>query len=263
MNSLASTWHPSSKGSLVAASMASMAARGAIRLRCFLRAVSRAAAKIGAFCSGVPSFWLRSRVLGAGFAGDLAGESDGAFQQVAVDQLIHDAGLQRICRLDWIAVGAHLNRFGDAGETGQALRARSSRNETEFHFRLSDLRAGHGDAVVAGHGHFQAAAESRAVNRHHHRLGAVFYFQQKREQSGAGFCLARSHLGEFFDVGARDESAAASDDDGGDHGAVCVDLIDGFGNSFGHAGADGIHRRIIDGDDGNVAVFRELDQVAH
>ncbi len=182
MNSLASTWQPCSKGSLVAASMASMAARGAIRLRCFLRAVSRAAANDRRVLFGSTQFLVALARFGSWLSGDFAGESHGALQQVAVDQLIHDAGLQCICGLDWIAIGAHLNCFGDAGETGQALGARSSRNEAEFHFRLSDLRAGHGHAVVAGHGHFQAAAEGRAVNRHHHGLGAVFYFQQKREQ---------------------------------------------------------------------------------
>ena len=36
-------------------------------------------------------------------------------------------------------------------------------------------------AVMARHGHLQAAAEGCAVNRHHHRLGTVLYFQQERE----------------------------------------------------------------------------------
>ena len=44
------------KEGLVEASIASIAASGAIRLRCFLRRLRVAAAKIGAFCSAVPSF---------------------------------------------------------------------------------------------------------------------------------------------------------------------------------------------------------------
>ncbi len=67
VKSFFSTSQPSSKGRRVAASTASMAASGAIMPRCFRRAVSRAAAKMGEFSSGVPSFSLRSRVLGAGF----------------------------------------------------------------------------------------------------------------------------------------------------------------------------------------------------
>jgi len=208
-------------------------------------------------------FLIAFASLGGGLSCDLPRESDSAWQQVAVNQLIDDAGLQRIRRFDRIAIGAHLDRFGDAGEARQALRTSRSRNEAEFHFRLSDLRAGDGDAIVARHGHFQAAAEGGAVNRHYHGLGAVFYFQQKREQAGAGLCLARSHFCEFFYVSARDKSAAAPNHHRCAYGPIFIDLIDGCGNSFRHAGADGIHRRIIYGDDGNAAVFRELDQVAH
>ena len=51
----------------VAASIASIAAIGAGSPRIFLRTVSRAAEKFGAFCSGVPNFWLISRVFGAFF----------------------------------------------------------------------------------------------------------------------------------------------------------------------------------------------------
>ena len=125
---------------------------------------------------GSTQFLVALARFGSWLCGDLAGESHGAVQQVAVDQLIHDAGLQRVGCLDWIAVGAHLNCLGDAGEAGQALRASGSGDEAEFHFRLSDLRAGRGHAVVAGHGHFQSAAERRAVNGHDDGLGAVFYF---------------------------------------------------------------------------------------
>ena len=175
-------------------------------------------------------------------------------------RLIHDAGFQRVLRLDRIAACAHLNRFGDAGQARQALRAAGAGNEAELHFRLANLRIGRGHAVVAGHGQFQSAAESGAMNGHHDWLGAVFDLQQQREQSGAGLCLARGHLAEFFDVGAGDESAPAADDDGGDHSRILLDLIDGFGNSFGHAGAHGVHRRIVDGDDGDTVDLGKLHE---
>ncbi len=47
--SFCSSWQPSANGNFVAASMASMAATGASRPRCFLATVSRAAEKIAAF----------------------------------------------------------------------------------------------------------------------------------------------------------------------------------------------------------------------
>src|SRR6185369_4598237 len=156
-------------------------------------------------------FLIAFASFGGGLSCDLPRESDSTWQQVAVNQLIDDAGLQRIRCFDRIAIGAHFNRFGDTGQARQALRTSCSRDEAEFHFRLSDLRAVDGDAIVAGHGHFQAAAEGGAMNRHHYRLGAVFYFQQQREQAWAGLCLARSHFCEFFYVSARDKSAASPD----------------------------------------------------
>jgi hypothetical protein len=78
---------------------------------------------------------------GRWLACDLTCESHGAFQQIAFDQLVHDSGLQRVWRLDRIAIGAHPDGLGDARKPRQALRACGSGNQAEFHFRLSDLGA--------------------------------------------------------------------------------------------------------------------------
>ena len=201
---------------------------------------------------------------GGGLACDLAGESDGAFQQIAVDQLIHDAGLEGVRGFNRISAGTHLNSHGDSGKARQALRAGGPGNEAEFHFRLSDLGSRRGHTVVAGHGHLQAAAEGRAVNRHDHRLGTVFYLQQQGQQSRAGL----SALPEVILVNSLMSAPAMKVRPPPITTAAItelslVDLIDGVRNSFGDAGAYGIHRRIIDGDDGDVAVFRKLDEVAH
>ena len=173
-NSLASTWQPSSKGRLVAASMASMAASGAIRLRCFLRAASRAAAKIARVLLRRAQLLIALASLRSGLPRDLTREGHGTAQEIAVDQPIHDPGIERILRLDRISAGTHFNCLGDASQTRQTLRARCSWNQAELHFRLANLRTGRRHAVVTRHGQFQAAAERGAVNRHHHRLGAVF-----------------------------------------------------------------------------------------
>ena len=66
--SFCSTWQPSSNESFVAASIASIAATGASKPRCFLAAASRAEEKIRAFSAATPSFSLRSRVFGAGLS---------------------------------------------------------------------------------------------------------------------------------------------------------------------------------------------------
>ena len=72
---------------------------------------------------------------------------------------------------DGLAERAHLDRLGDARQPRQPLRAGRAGNDAELHFRLSDLRRGDRDAIVPGHGDFEAAAERRAVDRQTTGLG--------------------------------------------------------------------------------------------
>ncbi len=89
---------------------------------------------------------------------------------------------QSFFRRDRIAVGAHFHRGGDARKSGQTLRSSRARNDAELHFGLADLRRRNGDAIVAGHREFQAAAKRGAVNRNDDRLSTVFDTQKKRQQ---------------------------------------------------------------------------------
>ena len=82
-----------------------------------------------------------------------------------------------------LPLSAHFDGFRDAREPGKPLRARRAGNDAELYFGLADLRARNGDAIVAGHGEFQAAAESGSVDGDDHWLRAVFDFQQKRQQA--------------------------------------------------------------------------------
>ena len=126
---------------------------------------------------------------GCGLGGDFAGKGDCAGEKLAFDDAIDDAALQSFRGLYGIAGGAHFYGFRDAREAGKALRAGRARDDAEFYFGLADLRGGNGDAVVAGHGYFEAAAESRAVNGDDHGFKVVFDFQEKREQAfAAGLC---------------------------------------------------------------------------
>ena len=73
-----------------------------------------------------------------------------------------------------------VERLLDADQPRQPLRAFGAGDDAEVHFGLAQLRVGDGHAVVAGHGHLEAAAERRAVDRHHDRLGAVLDALQQR-----------------------------------------------------------------------------------
>ena len=132
---------------------------------------------------GSAEFFVALARFGSGLRGDFAGECDCAGQQIAFDDAINDAELQSFRGFYRISGSAHFDGFCDACQTRKTLRAGCAGNDPEFYFGLANLRAGNGDAIVAGHGDFQATAESSAVNCDDHRLFAVFDF---REGMGAG-----------------------------------------------------------------------------
>ena len=56
---------------------------------------------------------------------------------------------------------------------------------------------------------------------------------------------------EDVDVRAGDERRAGADQDDGVRGRILAGALDGLADAFGNAGAQGIHRRVVDGDDGD------------
>jgi hypothetical protein len=88
---------------------------------------------------------------------------------------------------------------GSRPSTRQALGAASARQQAQLHFRQRDLRARHGDAVVAAQRQFQAAAHAHGMDRRHHRLGRALGGGNQGVQAGLGQRLGGI---EFFDVGA-------------------------------------------------------------
>ena len=212
---------------------------------------------------GVAQFFVALARFGRGFGGDFLREGDGAGEKVSVDQFVHDAGFESIAGRDGIAGGTHFEGFDDAGEAREALRAAGAGDNAKFYFGLADLGAGNGNAVVAGHGEFQSAAEGRAVDGDDDGFPAVFDFQQDRQQACAARLSSAGEFAEFFNVRAGHEGAAAADQDRGFHRVIFVDLVDGVGDAFGYSGAQGVYRRVVDGDDGDVVLLGELDQVAH
>ena len=116
-------------------------------------------------------------------------------------------------RLHRLAGHAHLDRLLDADQPRQPLRAFGAGNDAEVDLGLPHLRIGDGDAVVAGHRHFEPAAERGAVQRHDDRLGGVLDALQQVVHVGGAAVAAPGQLLEPLDVGAGDERAAGADDD--------------------------------------------------
>ena len=93
--------------------------------------------------------------------------------------VIEDAERPGLARGHVTASDDHVQRRLRADKPGQPLRAAAAWQDADKDLRQSDLRAGQREAVVAGHRHFEAAAEGCAVNGDDHGLLAVFDFQKK------------------------------------------------------------------------------------
>ena len=122
-----------------------------------------------------------------------------------------------------------------------------------MHLGLADVGRGDGHAVMTRHRELEAAAEGMTVNGGHERLVGVFQLFQPRVHRLRAFdgLLARLQLLEDVDVGAGDERRARADQDDRVRGRIVAGALDGLADALGNAGAQGIHRWIVDGDDGN------------
>ena len=122
---------------------------------------------LGGFQFGVVAADLHQRLV----LGDaLVGEGDGGFLQLALfRQLIDQAELGSFGCWDVAARGHHLQRGLNADHAGQALGTAGTGQQAKSHFRQAQTGGGNGHAIVRAQGHFQTAAQRRAVDRGNHR----------------------------------------------------------------------------------------------
>jgi hypothetical protein len=188
-------------------------------------------------------------------------EADGALQEVPLDDGVHDAVAVGLGGLDRVSLRAHLQGLADAGQPGQPLGPAGAGDDPELDLRLAHLRGRHRDPVVAGHGDLEAAAESRAVDRTHDRLREVLEGAEERGEAFAALLLAGGDLLELLDVGAGDERLARADQDEPLHRPVAPRGLEGGVDPFRDAGADRVHRRVVDGDDADLVASGEGDEL--
>ena len=162
------------------------------------------------------------------FRGELAGKGNCSGEEIAFDDAVDDAEFQRFVSFDRIAGHAHFNGFRHAGKPRKPLGACGAGDKAELHFGLANLGARNSDAIVAGHGQLQSAAESRSMNGYDHRLAAVFHFQEERSEPGAARFAGGGHLAEFLDVRAGDEGTASADEHCGFDAGVLSDAVQRF-----------------------------------
>ncbi len=186
--------------------------------------------------------------------GDFLRVGDGGGKQVAVGEAIEQSEFERGGSFHDLTRDDELGGFRESDEAGQALRATGAGDDAEIGFGKADLRVLRGDAVVAGHGEFEAAAERHAVNRDDDGLGGILKRGEKGREIGAAAFARRDGSGEFVDVRARDESLAAADEHDGGGVGIQRGAEQRLGETFGHAGTEGVDGRIVDRDNGHGAM---------
>ena len=154
------------------------------------------------------------------------------------------------------AADDHIEGCLNTRQTWHPLSATGSWNNTDGDFGLADLCGLRCDAIVAQHRGLQTTAQSIALDRGHDRLPAHLDRLAPFDRRG----IALAHL---FDVRARDEFAAMADQHHGFYVRVRVALGHAFRHAFRYAGAQGIDRWIIDGDDADGAALLETNEFGH
>ena len=210
-----------------------------------------------------PSFSCALAGLRGRLSGNFASESNRTRQQVSIAEPVNDPKLQCLLGADRGAFSAHRDGFFRSGQAGQTLSSARAWNNSELHFRLTELRIGRSHAVMGRHRQLQAATQSAPMNRRDDGLRAVLQMAEQRQQALAPGPLAGCHLAEFLDVRPCDKSPAAADQHDGIDGAVLADLRNRLFNPLWNSRTQGIYRRIVDGDYCNVVCIRKLNQFVH
>ena len=171
----------------------------------------------------------------------------------AVDDAVDQAQVERFSGGDVLAAGDHLERPRHADQAGQALGAAAARQDAELDFRQAETRPRIGDPEVAGHRHLQSAAQRRAVDGCHERLGRLLDHAPDLVR-----VRGQAWLAELADVGAGDERPAAADDDGGLHFGVVRYCRRRRREPLADVLAQRVDRRIVDPDRADDAESRLL-----
>ena len=191
-------------------------------------------------------------VLGDGSSGErhrcAAQRSD-----IAVDDLVDEARVERLGGADVATRRHHLERLGHAGEAGKTLRATTAGQQAEVDLGQAELRRRDGDPVVRGESGFESTPEGGAVDRGDHRDRRILHRRLHLVEADR-LLGAATELG---DVGAGDECPAVTDDDD-----TLRSVLDRLGEpveqALANVPAQGVHGRVVDHDHGDVAGVARL-----
>jgi hypothetical protein len=201
--------------------------------------------------AGAPGLRLRRDERPRG--GDPCGE------HVALGDLVDEARFERLLRADRSAGQHQIERRRHADQPRQPLRSERARQQAEMDFRKPHSRARMRDPAMTRQGKLQAAAERRAVERRHHRLGTGL---DAREHRVVGLRAEARKL-ERGDVTARDEGAPGAVNHRRFEFRVGRELGEPLRQLGDHVRRDRVHRRVVDQQRGDAAAAGKRDRGRH
>ena len=171
--------------------------------------------------------------------------------EIALDQPVDESDVEGLLRGDRIARRGHLQRLLDARHARQPLRAPCAGKEAELDLGHAQFRRGQRHPVMARQSDLQPAAERRAVDRGDHWLGAIL---DDVDHLGKHRLLHRLGRAELADVRPGEEGLALADDHHRLDALVRVRLPDRRDQPLAHRMAERVDRRVVGGDDQDVAM---------
>ena len=191
-------------------------------------------------------------------------ESDRGRKQFAFHDLVDQTDLKSRRSFDDLAGDQHLSGFRHSHKARQPLRSFRAGDDAEIGFGQSDLGVRDGDAIVRGHGQFESAAQRRAMDRNHNRFRGILDGGEQVMEVGPAAFTGCDRFREFIDIGARDEIASSAHDDDRRRPPGRPARSESPTTDFPARRAEGVHRRIINGDDGDVVPWLdESDGLRH
>ena len=183
-----------------------------------------------------------------------AGERDGVGPQgVLAGQLVDQAHLQTFLGRHMVAGRHHLQRPPGTGDPGEALSAARPRQQPQVDLGQPAAGARDGDPVVGAQGHLEATSEGGPVDGGDDRLRRALHHRLHLEEAGPPRAATK-----LRDVGPGDEGATTADEHDGCGRRIGDGGLEPFEQAVAHVEAQGVDRRRIEGDNGDITVESEV-----
>ena len=175
-------------------------------------------------------------------------------QQVACNDFIDEAELERFDRIDRLGIEDHAQRIVEPDEPRQPLRAARARDDAQRDFGQHEFRRRRCNAIVAGQREFEPSADRRTVQRGDH---GNFHALELRPQLAVLGFLGRA--GKLVDVRAGEEIVAFTAQDERARGFIGGRMDQRLRHARACGGRDGIDGRVVHHEDEKVAVALQLN----